>query len=101
MGNIAIRSYMLRQQTERGYNYFGRKKLLWDGNAMKITNLEAANQFVGREYRSGWELKNKYMQDVIWITGASSGIGEELAKQYAQRGIDSYFPQEERRNLNG
>lgn len=23
---------------------------------------------------------------VIWITGASSGIGEELAKQYAQRG---------------
>ena len=26
------------------------------------------------------------MQDVIWITGASSGIGEELAKQYAQRG---------------
>ena len=57
MGNIAIRSYMLREQTERGYNYFGRKKLLWDGNAMKITNLEAANQFVGREYRSGWELK--------------------------------------------
>ena len=26
------------------------------------------------------------MKDVIWITGASSGIGEELAKQYAQRG---------------
>ena len=26
------------------------------------------------------------MQDVIWITGASSGIGEELAKQYAQLG---------------
>ena len=57
MGNIAIRSYMLREQTERGYKYFGRKKLLWDGKAMKITNLEAANQFVGRDYRSGWELK--------------------------------------------
>ena len=56
MGNIAIRSFMLRKQTEKGYDYFGRKKLLWDGNAMKITNLEEANQFVGRDYRSGWEL---------------------------------------------
>jgi len=29
---------------------------LWDGEAMKIKNLEAANQFVGRDYRKGWEL---------------------------------------------
>jgi hypothetical protein len=33
-----------------------RKKLLWDGNQMKIKNLEAANQFVTRKYRAGWEL---------------------------------------------
>ena len=33
-----------------------RKKLLWDGENMKITNLEDANQFVTRGYRKGWEL---------------------------------------------
>ncbi|MFC7444985.1 Putative NADH-dependent dehydrogenase [Mesoflavibacter sp. HG96] len=56
MGNLAIRSYNLREQTKNGYNYPGRKKLLWDGNNMKITNFEAANQFVKREYRDGWSL---------------------------------------------
>ena len=56
IGNIAIRSYLLRNQTENNYDYFGRRKLLWDGNSMKITNLEEANQFVGRAYREGWEL---------------------------------------------
>ncbi len=25
-------------------------------------------------------------KQIIWITGASSGIGEELAKQYVKRG---------------
>jgi hypothetical protein len=30
----------------------------WDGENMKITNFEQANQFVKREYREGWgELK--------------------------------------------
>ena len=58
MGNIAIRSYMLQgaSATRRSGNYIGRKKLLWDGNNMRITNLEQANQFVGRTYRKGWEL---------------------------------------------
>jgi hypothetical protein len=57
MGNIAIRSYMLRKEGANGSPQFiGRKKLEWDGNAMKIKNLEAANQFVGRDYRKGWEL---------------------------------------------
>jgi predicted dehydrogenase len=58
MGNIAIRSYMLQETstTRRRGNYIGRKKLLWDGNNMRITNLEQANQFVGRTYRKGWEL---------------------------------------------
>lgn len=57
MGNIAIRSYLLQKQNNTGQNEFiGRKKLLWDGDNMKITNLEEANQFVGRSYREGWAL---------------------------------------------
>ena len=57
MGNIAIRSYMLREENSNGRQEFiGREKLLWDGESMKIKNLEVANQFVGRVYRKGWEL---------------------------------------------
>ena len=57
MGNLAIRSYALGKEGERGrLNYYGRKKLLWDGENTRITNFEDANQFVGREYREGWKL---------------------------------------------
>lgn len=57
MGNLAIRSTMLRRQTASGgWEFYGRKKLLWDGEAMRVTNLEEANRFVGREYRAGWEV---------------------------------------------
>ena len=57
MGNLAIRSYMLGKKGERGrMEFYARKKLLWDGDNMKITNLEEANQFVTREYRKGWEV---------------------------------------------
>ena len=55
MGNLAIRSFMLRKELRNGQmDYFARKKLLWDGENMKITNLEEANQFVSREYREGF-----------------------------------------------
>lgn len=56
MGNLAIRSYNLREKTEKGFDYPGRKKLLWDGINMRITNFEPANQFVKRTYREGWKL---------------------------------------------
>jgi len=57
MGNLAIRSYMLRREHSEGkMEYYGRKKLLWDSENMKITNLEEANQFVTRTYRKGWEV---------------------------------------------
>ncbi|MFM2267113.1 MAG: hypothetical protein RL757_554 [Bacteroidota bacterium] len=52
MGNLAIRSYWNKE----GEDFTGRKKLLWDGKAMRITNYEAANQFVKRTYRKGWEI---------------------------------------------
>lgn len=55
MGNLAIRSYMLGRENKDGNVVFdARKKLLWDGDTMRITNLEEANQFVGRTYREGW-----------------------------------------------
>jgi predicted dehydrogenase len=54
MGNLAIRSYSMRGENGRGYP--GRKKLLWDAKNMRITNFDAANQFVKSEYRSGWSL---------------------------------------------
>ena len=60
MGNLAIRSYMLRKEVKNAagntrMDYYGRKKLLWDGAKMRITNFEDANQFVTREYREGWK----------------------------------------------
>lgn len=48
MGNLAVRSYNIKD----GNDFPGRKKLLWDGENIKITNFEAANMFVKREYRS-------------------------------------------------
>ena len=57
MGNLAIRSYMLRRENDKGnMEFYGRKKLLWDGENMEITNFEDANQFVTRTYREGWEM---------------------------------------------
>lgn len=57
MGNLAIRSYALSNLNKRGrMDYYGRKKLLWNGADMKVTNFEEANQFVGRSYREGWKL---------------------------------------------
>lgn len=53
MGNLAIRSYSLGvKRSDGGMDFPGRKKLLWDGVNMRITNFEAANQFVQRTYRS-------------------------------------------------
>lgn len=60
MGNLAIRSFDIREpkpEKEGQYTYPGRYiKLLWDGPNMKITNFDAANQFVKREYREGFKI---------------------------------------------
>lgn len=55
MGNLALRSFDIRKRQGNGYEYPGRYiKLLWDGPNMKITNFDEANQFVQRDYRTGW-----------------------------------------------
>ncbi len=58
MGNLAIRSYDVRKpKADGGFDYPGRHiKLLWDGDNMKVTNFDDANQFVKRTYRQGWSL---------------------------------------------
>jgi len=53
MGNLAVLTY----NYQAGESEFpGRKKLLWDGENMKITNFDMANKFVKREYRGDWKL---------------------------------------------
>jgi len=61
MGNLALRSFMLSKvvtinSIRRETRYPGRKKLRWDGENMRITNFDDANQFVRRTYRDGWSL---------------------------------------------
>jgi len=50
MGNLALRAWQVKENNK----FTGRKKLLWDAANMKITNYDAANQFVKRTYREGW-----------------------------------------------
>lgn len=53
MANLAIRGADLKVDNK----YPGRSlKLLWDNDNMRVTNFEAANQFVKRNYRPGWEI---------------------------------------------
>ena len=64
MGNLILRSFNIREKITRkdpvysemtSFIYPGRYiTYQWDGDQMKITNFEAANQFVKREYRKGW-----------------------------------------------
>jgi hypothetical protein len=60
MANLAIRAYDIRvpKADGNGYTYPGRyRKLLWDNDNMRVTNLDLVNQFVKREYREGYSLK--------------------------------------------
>jgi hypothetical protein len=64
MGNLILRSFNIREKIKRidptygemeGFIYPARyKSFKWDGENMKITNFDQANQFVKREYRQGW-----------------------------------------------
>ena len=48
LGNLALRPALKEKIT--------RVKLHWDGDAMKVTNLPEANQYLRREYRQRWTL---------------------------------------------
>ena len=48
LGNVALRPAIKAKLT--------RVKLLWDGEAHKITNMPEANQYLHKEYRKGWTL---------------------------------------------
>lgn len=59
MSNLAIRGYDVRVEKAdgRGYNYPGRYlELIWDNKNMRVTNFDAVNEFVKRQYRSGYNL---------------------------------------------
>jgi len=58
MGNLAIRAYQYKEtDPENGrFTYPGRRKLYWDGENMKVTNWEKANEWVQGSYREEWEL---------------------------------------------
>ncbi|RYY29507.1 MAG: Gfo/Idh/MocA family oxidoreductase [Sphingobacteriaceae bacterium] len=47
MANLAVRGHELQG---------GHIKMLWDNKNMRITNFDAVNQYVKRDYRQGWSL---------------------------------------------
>ncbi|NNG10511.1 MAG: Gfo/Idh/MocA family oxidoreductase [Arenibacter sp.] len=64
MGNLAIKAFQYKEIVEaeepggrRSILKPGRRKLHWDGDAMRVTNFEKANEWVRGSYRKGWELK--------------------------------------------
>jgi len=57
MGNLAVRSFNFSENGTNGNKFYpGRKKLMWDGEKMRITNFDPANQFVQRNYRGDYRL---------------------------------------------
>ncbi len=63
MGNLAIKAFQYKEYKKGKkagdwdpFTYPGRRKILWDGENMKVTNYEKANEWVKGTYRKGWEL---------------------------------------------
>lgn len=58
MGNLAVRCFNMKELKEgkkpgdwAPYAYPGRRKLMWDGEKMEVTNFAPANEWVKREWR--------------------------------------------------
>jgi predicted dehydrogenase len=63
MGNLAIKAFQYKKfkpgkkaGDSNPFEYPGRRKILWDGANMKVTNWDLANEWVKGKYRKGWEL---------------------------------------------
>ncbi|QBA65504.1 Gfo/Idh/MocA family protein [Muriicola soli] len=63
MGNLAIKAFQYKELKEGKqlgdwdpFAYPGRRKIMWDGDAMRVTNFEKANEWVKGTYRKGWDL---------------------------------------------
>ncbi|WP_291869527.1 Gfo/Idh/MocA family oxidoreductase [Maribacter sp.] len=63
MGNLAIKAFQYKELKEGKkigdwdpFQYPGRRKIMWDGANMNVTNYEKANEWVKGTYRKGWEL---------------------------------------------
>lgn len=58
MANLSIRGHAVKVKNDKGESSFPGNdiKLIWDNQNMKVTNFDAVNQFVKREYREGWKL---------------------------------------------
>jgi hypothetical protein len=62
IGNLALKAYFEVDPSAEtksfwgGSQYQGRKRLRWDAENMKITNFDAANKFVKRNYSEGYSL---------------------------------------------
>jgi hypothetical protein len=64
LGNLLLRSFDIKENIKRDDPVYGKMEglrfsgryvaLQWDGENMKVTNYEPANQFIKREYRKGW-----------------------------------------------
>jgi predicted dehydrogenase len=64
MGNLLLRCFNIREKIKRKDPVYGDLEdnkfpgryitYKWDGEKMRITNFEPANQFVKRDYRQGW-----------------------------------------------
>src|SRR5690606_22326825 len=70
MGNLAVQAYQYKELKPGKkatdwdpYHSPGKRKLWWDGETMRSTTYEKANDWVSREYRQGSELKSLLPQD--------------------------------------
>jgi len=58
MANLSIRGHDIQKQRAdgKGFDYPGQNiKLIWDNDAMRVTNFDDVNQYIKREYREGWK----------------------------------------------